>query len=72
VFSGLIAEVDGVGDKRSGDTTTVDVQTPFSTCPCDLHVSLMELFLAKAKLPVLRLLSSSARLSEFLKYQTLD
>jgi hypothetical protein len=29
VFSGIFRaeEVDGVGDKRSGDTTTVDVQT---------------------------------------------
>jgi hypothetical protein len=74
VFYGVFIaeEVDRVGDKGSGDTTTVDVQTLLeafknmsliSTCFNDVA------FLwAKAKRLVLRLLSFSARLSGFLIY----
>lgn len=63
-------EVDRVGEKGSGDTVTVDVQTllevflnVFLTCFNDAAF-----FCAKEKLLVLRLLSSSARLSGFPNY----
>ena len=44
LLSGVIAEgVDGVGDKGSGDTTMINVQTLlevfFLTCHCNLFVS---------------------------------
>jgi len=72
----IAAEVDGVGNKGSRDTKTVDVQTHLeaflnmsirSTCFID-----KAFFYCKAKLPVLGLLSSSARLSGFLNYWMSD
>jgi len=69
-------EVDGGGNKGSGDTKMVDVQTHFeaflnmsirSTCFID-----KAFFHCKAKLPVLGPLSSSVRLSGFLNYWMSD
>jgi hypothetical protein len=43
-------EVDGVRDKESGDTTTVDTHTlleAFLKCPSDLPVSLKNIFSGK-------------------------
>jgi hypothetical protein len=69
MFSGVFI-VDGVGDKGSGNTTTVDVQTLLESF---LNMSLLrsacfidEAFSCKkAELLVLRLHSSTARLSDF-------
>jgi hypothetical protein len=75
MFSGVFIaeEVDGVGDKGSGNTTAVDVQTIFKAsisprCACFTD----EAFLwSEAKLPVLGLFSS-ARLSGFPDYRISD
>jgi hypothetical protein len=45
-------EVDGVGDKESGDTTTVDIHTlleAFLNSPWDLPASLKKLFSGKKR-----------------------
>jgi hypothetical protein len=73
----FIAEkIDAVGDKTSGDTTTDDVQTllePFSNLPPKSACFITEAFFwYKTKLPVLGLPSSSAALSGFPNYMTLD
>jgi hypothetical protein len=77
-FSGVFTteEVDGVGDKVSGDNTTVDVQTlleAFSNMSLRSACFIDEAFLwLKPKFLVLALLSSSAGLSGFPNYWTLD
>ena len=75
---GFIAEeVDGAGDKGSGDTRMADGQRLLeaflkmslrSACLTDETFLLVK----EAKLPVLGLLSSSARSSGFLNYWTSD
>jgi hypothetical protein len=75
VFSGvfIIEEVDGIGDKWSGDTTMVEVQTLLEAF---LNMSVRSarfidetlFLLVKAKLLVLGLLFSSAGLSGFPNY----
>jgi hypothetical protein len=85
VFSGVfIAEdVNGVGNKGSGDTTVVDVQTLgqaflnlYLKSACFLceafSLSLFVCVCARAKLPVLGLNSSNAGLSRFANHWTLD
>jgi hypothetical protein len=71
LFSGvfLAEEVDGVGDKGPGETTTSNVETQLEGF---VNISLRFacfndnlFFWEKAKLLVLELLSSSARLSDF-------
>jgi len=69
-------EADGVRGKGSGGTTTVDFQTlmeaflnmPLRSACCNDDAP----YLIKAILLVLGLLSSSARLSVLLNYQTLE
>ena len=74
MFSGIIIaeEVDGVGDKGSGDITMVGVQTfweVFLNMSQKFSYSIDgNFFLVKAKLLVLGLLSSNARLSGFPDY----
>jgi len=71
-FSGVfIAEdIDGVGDKRSGDTTAIDVDTHLEGF---LNVSLKSAcFTDEAFFLVPGLLSSSAGLSGFPNYQMSD
>jgi len=59
-------EVDAVTDKGSGDTRMTihwHLWRPFWTWPQDLPVSIMKIFMEKAKLLVFELLSSDAKLS---------
>jgi hypothetical protein len=69
VFSRIftVAEIDVVDDNEPGDTTTAEVQTIFVVF---LHMSLKsahlsDVFYWQKTLPILGLLSSSARLSGF-------
>jgi hypothetical protein len=71
----IAEEVNGVGDKRSGDTTTVDVRTKthgglyeYNPEICMFHWCNFSLI--KAKLRVFGLPSRNARSSEFPNYQT--
>jgi hypothetical protein len=69
MFSGAFTteDVDGLEDKGSGDTITVDVHTllqNFRTYPWNLPVSLMKCFLVKSKMSSLSLYLS-ARSSDF-------
>jgi hypothetical protein len=79
VFSGVFIdeEVNGVEDKRSADTTTVDVRTktPGGLCEYIPEICLFHwctFSLVKAKPPVLGLPSRNAASSEFPNYQISD